>query len=77
MPTADEIDDPAALVTRLRARARGEEPPRDAMDDALEALLTAAADGPSHEGASGDDAADPGDSASDPGDDAPGGPRPV
>ncbi|MFT4229130.1 MAG: zinc-dependent metalloprotease [Microbacterium sp.] len=40
MPTAEDIDDPAALVERLRARARGEEPARDAMDDALEALLS-------------------------------------
>jgi putative hydrolase len=39
MPTAEDIDDPAALVARLEARARGEEPARDALDDALEALL--------------------------------------
>lgn len=40
MPTAEDIDDPAALIERLRARARGEEPARDAMDEALEQLLT-------------------------------------
>ncbi len=39
MPTADDIDDPAALVARLEARARGEEPARDEMDDALARLL--------------------------------------
>ncbi|GAA1936917.1 hypothetical protein GCM10009775_31110 [Microbacterium aoyamense] len=39
MPTAEDIDDPAALVARLEARARGEEPVRDDMDDALERLL--------------------------------------
>ena len=39
MPTAEDIDDPAALVARLEARARGEEPARDAFDDALEQLL--------------------------------------
>jgi putative hydrolase len=39
MPTADDIDDPTALVSRLQALARGEEPARDAFDDALEQLL--------------------------------------
>lgn len=39
MPTAEDIDDPAALVSRLEARARGEEPARDALDDAIDELL--------------------------------------
>ncbi|KJL44674.1 zinc-dependent metalloprotease [Microbacterium trichothecenolyticum] len=39
MPSASDIDDPAALVARLEARARGEEPARDEMDDALARLL--------------------------------------
>ncbi len=39
MPTSDDIDDPAALVARLEARARGEEPAPDEMDDALARLL--------------------------------------
>ncbi len=39
MPSASDIDDPAALVARLEARARGEEPPRDDLDDALARLL--------------------------------------
>lgn len=39
MPTSEDIDDPAALVARLEARARGDEPVRDEMDDALAALL--------------------------------------
>ena len=39
MPGPDDIDDPAGLVARLEARARGEEPARDEMDDALAALL--------------------------------------
>ncbi|MBN9190825.1 zinc-dependent metalloprotease [Microbacterium sp.] len=39
MPTSDDIDDPAGLIARLEARSRGEEPPRDAMDEAIEALL--------------------------------------
>ena len=39
MPSASDIDDPAALVARLEARARGEEPVRDEMDDALARLL--------------------------------------
>jgi putative hydrolase len=39
MPTAEDIDDPAALVARLEARARGEVPVPDEMDDALARLL--------------------------------------
>lgn len=39
MPAPSDIDDPAALVARLEARARGEEPVRDEMDDALARLL--------------------------------------
>ena len=39
MPTPEDIDDPQALVARLRARAAGEAPPRDAFDDALDQLL--------------------------------------
>jgi putative hydrolase len=39
MPTAEDIDDPRALVARLEASARGEEPVRDEMDDALARLL--------------------------------------
>jgi putative hydrolase len=39
MPTSEDIDDPAALVARLEARARGEEPAPDEFDDALAKLL--------------------------------------
>lgn len=39
MPGADDIDDPAGLVARLEARARGEEPAPDEFDDALARLL--------------------------------------
>ena len=39
MPTPEDIDDPAGLIARLEARARGDEPVRDEMDDALAALL--------------------------------------
>ncbi len=39
MPAAEDIDDPARLIERLAARARGEEPVRDAFDEALEQLL--------------------------------------
>lgn len=47
MPTADDIDDPAALVARLEATARGDEPVRDAMDEAIDELLREAGeDGP-------------------------------
>ena len=40
MPSAEDIDDPTALIARLQAQARGEQPERDAMDDALDALLS-------------------------------------
>ncbi|MFD4957067.1 zinc-dependent metalloprotease [Microbacterium sp. NPDC058389] len=39
MPAASDIDDPAALVARLEARARGEAPAPDELDDALARLL--------------------------------------
>ncbi|GAA1470250.1 zinc-dependent metalloprotease [Microbacterium thalassium] len=39
MPGADDIDDPSALVARLEARARGDEPVPDEFDDALARLL--------------------------------------
>ncbi|WP_461476058.1 zinc-dependent metalloprotease [Microbacterium sp. HJ5] len=52
MPGADDIDDPAALVARLEARARGEEPAPDEFDDALARLL--AGQTPSAEAADGD-----------------------
>ncbi|MCH6229148.1 zinc-dependent metalloprotease [Microbacterium sp. CFH 31415] len=39
MPGADDIDDPAGLVARLEARARGEQPAPDELDDALARLL--------------------------------------
>ncbi|MEI2268530.1 zinc-dependent metalloprotease [Microbacterium sp. No. 7] len=74
IPTAEDIDDPAALVARLQASERGEEPERDAFDDALAALLDeeAAAEHPT-------DAApvDESDEPDAPGEDGPTGPRPV
>lgn len=83
MPDASDIDDPQALIARLQARAAGEEPPRDAMDEALEELLAEAAAGDaaadetvsrSSDAAAGDDPA-----TDDPGTDDPGtdDPRPV
>ena len=39
MPDAADIDDPAALIARLQATARGEEPPADEFDEALARLL--------------------------------------
>lgn len=41
LPTSADVDDPSSLIERLAARARGEEPVRDAMDEALEQLLAA------------------------------------
>ena len=39
MPSGDDVDDPTRLISALEARSRGEEPARDEMDDALDALL--------------------------------------
>lgn len=39
MPSAEDIDSPAALIARLQAEARGEEPPSDEFDEALARLL--------------------------------------
>jgi putative hydrolase len=39
MPSGDDVDDPTRLIGALEARSRGEEPARDEMDDALDALL--------------------------------------
>ena len=86
MPGSEDIDDPAALVARLQARARGDQAPRDEMDDALEALLNeAAADAGDGNGATdaatdgADDAPTDGDRGADDAqpDDGPAGPRPV
>ncbi|HEX5859435.1 MAG TPA: zinc-dependent metalloprotease [Microbacterium sp.] len=46
MPMASDIDDPSALIARLEARARGEEPAQDEMDDALARLLSGEDDAP-------------------------------
>lgn len=39
LPSAADIDDPTALIERLQARARGEEPAADEFDEALARLL--------------------------------------
>jgi len=39
MPTSADIDDPSALIERLQARARGDQPVLDEMDEALARLL--------------------------------------
>lgn len=67
MPSADDIDDPAGLVARLEARARGEEPVRDEMDDALARLLAG------EDPAGGKDAGEGGSAAADPSDGSSGG----
>lgn len=74
MPTSADIDDPSALIERLRARARGEQPAPDEMDEALAQLLSDAA-GESTPDAPGGDTPreDPSDAAGDQGE----GPRPV
>lgn len=71
LPTADDIDDPTALIERLQALARGEEPAADEFDEALARLL----DGDDFSGdASNDSDADGG---SGEGDDSGGGEKPV
>lgn len=44
VPSGDDIDDPAALIARLEAAERGDDAPRDEMDDALAQLLADAED---------------------------------
>ncbi|WP_194422056.1 zinc-dependent metalloprotease [Microbacterium abyssi] len=39
LPSAADIDDPSALIARLQARSRGEEPAADEFDEALARLL--------------------------------------
>jgi putative hydrolase len=74
MPAAADIDDPAALVARLEARARGEAPVTDEMDDALARLLAGEEDASSAE-ANGDENDVDGDGSS--GSDSPDDHRPV
>lgn len=50
LPGTTDIDDPTALIERLSARARGEAPERDAMDEALEQLLAEEEGGEGPEG---------------------------
>lgn len=69
MPTAEDIDDPTALVARLQATARGEQPVADEFDEALARLL----DGDDF---AGDESADK-DPSDEDGEDGPGGDRPV
>jgi len=83
LPSAADIDDPTALIERLQARARGEEPAADEFDEALARLLEgddfsgdAAAEGDSAPD-DGDSAPDDGDSAPDDGDGPSGGEKPV
>jgi putative hydrolase len=39
LPSSEDIDDPAALIARLDATSRGQDPELDAIDQALEDLL--------------------------------------
>ncbi|UJP11515.1 zinc-dependent metalloprotease [Microbacterium sp. KUDC0406] len=78
MPQASDIDDPAALITRLQAGERGEAPAADEFDEALARLLDGDDFGGSpseDESPDEDDAPDEGESPDE--DDAPDGPRPV
>ncbi len=73
MPGASDIDDPQALVARLVAHERGEDPERDALDEALDALLAEAAEEAAGEAEQGGGAPD----ARTTDDDGPEDPRPV
>ncbi|MBW9093190.1 zinc-dependent metalloprotease [Microbacterium jejuense] len=82
MPAPADIDDPAALVARLEARARGEEPAPDELDDALARLLAgefsaAGAEGGQPDPAEPGAAEAPGESDEDEGGAAPDDHRPV
>lgn len=72
MPTAEDIDDPTALIARLQAAERGEQPEADEFDEALARLLDG--DDFSAETPGEDDGAAPGDEGDD---EAPEGERPV
>jgi len=54
VPTAEDIDNPQGLIARLEASARGEEAPRDEMDEALAQLFAEA----EAEGSADDDSSD-------------------
>lgn len=70
MPGAADIDDPQALVERLRARAGGEQAPVDEIDDAIARILAGETpDAEPDEDAAGEPDGD--------GDTSPEGPRPV
>ncbi|WP_295013065.1 zinc-dependent metalloprotease [uncultured Microbacterium sp.] len=71
MPDASDIDDPAALVARLQARARGEEPQPDEMDEALARLLNGEDFGAGTDTSAGGE--DEGSGTTDPGSDGPAG----
>ncbi len=90
MPQASDIDDPSALIARLQAQARGEQPVADEFDEALARLLDGddfSADRPSDDesaddDSSGDDGSGGSDSSGDEGasgdeGEQPGGDRPV
>ena len=81
-PTAADIDDPTALIERLQATARGEEPTADEFDEALARLLDGDdfaddRDGDAGDGASGDGAGASGDASDDSGDATGEGGKPV
>jgi len=71
MPTAEDIDDPSALVARLQAAERGERPVADEFDEALARLL----DGDDFSEDKSGESTDTGDGED--GDTAPEGDRPV
>lgn len=74
MPTAEDIDDPTALVARLQATARGEQPAADEFDEALARLL----DGDDFTGTGSDESAsEDGDEPGPTDDERPEGDRPV
>jgi putative hydrolase len=49
LPQASDLDDPSGLVARLTAAANGQEPERDAVDQALEDLLRGDTERPTEE----------------------------
>ncbi len=76
MPTSEDIDDPQALIERIRARAQGDAAPADELDDAIARILAGEEPQGSEDGTGAQGDADSTPESPEP-DERPGGPEPV